>query len=291
MPHKHERMIAGKTARDRVRGLSSQWTTTARDAVSLVVVPGSKLKSLRNRCNITVRQVEQASGRIAEAKGDKRFRISNGWLAQLENGISEPSICKLFTLSVIYHEDFRDLARLYNVDIEEIHQYGSIANPHETQLRPETHDDHQRVINFARATTGLIPQLTTPTPATDEQRNIRQGYVGLTDYTMYPLIRPGALVDIDISQNRPQSASWHNEFERPIFFIELRESYACGWCELQGNQLLIIPHHSSPSTVRRLTYPREAEIVGRVVGYNTRCVDPEPQSIEAARLMAMKARK
>ena len=67
---------------------------------------GQKLKSLRHKCNITVREVEQASRRIAEAKGDKRFRISNGWLAQLENGMSEPSICKLFSLSVIYHANF-----------------------------------------------------------------------------------------------------------------------------------------------------------------------------------------
>jgi transcriptional regulator with XRE-family HTH domain len=260
-------------------------------------VPGSKLKNLRHRCNITVRQVEQASVRIAEAKGDKRFRISNGWLAQLENGISEPSICKLFTLSVIYHTDFRDLARLYNVDIEEIEKYESIANPHATQLRPEIHDDTQGTMPTSRnllASTGLIHQLTTAnTPVADERRNIQHGYVGLSDYTMYPLIRPGALVEIDVSQNGLQSAaSWHNEFERPIFFIELREGHACGWCELQGNQLLIIPHQSSPSTVRRFTYPREAEIVGRVVGYNTRCVDPEPQSIAAARSMAMKkARK
>jgi transcriptional regulator with XRE-family HTH domain len=260
-------------------------------------MPGSKLKSLRNRCNITVRQVEQASGRIADAKGDKRFRISNGWLAQLENGISEPSICKLFTLSVIYHADFGDLARLYNVDIEEIDKYGSIANPYATQLHPEAHDEDQRIINssrnFVRASTGLIPHLgAANTPVADESRNIRHGYVGLTDYTMYPLLRPGALVEIDVNQNRLQSASWHNEFERPIFFIELREGFACGWCELQGNQLLIIPHQSSPSTVRRFTYPREAEIVGRVVGYNTRCIDPEPKSIETPHLIAVKkARK
>lgn len=256
------------------------------------MVAGSKLKSLRNRFNITVRQVEQASIRIADAKGDKRFRISNGWLAQLENGTSEPSICKLFTLSAIYHTDFRELARLYNVDIDEVGKYESIANPGATQLRPETPDDNQRM-TFVRGSTGLIPQLINAnTPVTDENRNIRHGYVGLTDYTMHPLIRPGALVDIDISQDTLQSESWHNQFERPIFFIELREGYACGWCELQGNQLLIIPHHSSPSTVRRFTYPREAEIVGRVVGYSTRCVDPEPQSIEAARLLAAKkARK
>jgi transcriptional regulator with XRE-family HTH domain len=256
----------------------------------------SKLKSLRNRCNVTVRQVEQASGRIADAKGDKRFRISNGWLAQLENGISEPSICKLFTLSVIYHADFGDLARLYNVDLEEIEEYESIANPHLTQLRPEIHDENQREINasrnLARASTTLMPQLmSSSTSVSDERRKVRYGYVGLADYMMYPLIRPGAVVEIDISQNKLQTASWHNEFDRPIFFLELRGGYACGWCELQGNQLLIIPHHSSPSTVRRFIYPREAEIVGRVVAYNTGCVDSEPQAIEAARPMVKKARK
>ena len=258
---------------------------------------GSKLKSLRNRCNITVRQVEQASGRIAEAKGDKRFRISNGWLAQLENGISEPSICKLFTLSVIYHADFRELARLYNVDIDETEQYESIANPYITQLRPKIHDDNQRLPiasrNLVRASTSLMPQLTAASSLeTQERRNIRYGYVGLTEYTMYPLIRPGALVEIDISQNRVQPVSRHNEFDRPIYFIELRQGYACGWCELQGNQLLIIPHHSSPSKVRSFIYPREAEIAGRVVAYNTRCVDSEQQAMEAPLPLAMKkARK
>ena len=47
---------------------------------------GQKLKTLRNNRNITVREVEQASRRIAEVKADKKFFISNGWLAQLENG-------------------------------------------------------------------------------------------------------------------------------------------------------------------------------------------------------------
>jgi transcriptional regulator with XRE-family HTH domain len=251
------------------------------------VAAGSKLKTLRNRCKITVRQVEQASGRIAEAKGDKRFRISNGWLAQLENGVSEPSICKLFTLSVIYHVDFCDLARLYNVDIEEMAKYESIANPDVTQLYPETHDEAQRIIssrNVAHASTGLLPQLTSVTNSvSEERRNIRHGYVGLNDYMMYPLIRPGAFVEIDISQTKLQAVPWNNEFDRPIFFVELRDGYACGWCELHGNQLFIIPH-SSKSGVRRFDYPREAEIVGRVVGYHTRCVDTENPAIAMAEI-------
>jgi hypothetical protein len=92
---------------------------------------------------------------------------------------------------------------------------------------------------------------------------------------MYPMIRPGALLKIDTGQNKLLSNGWYNEYERPIYFVELRQAYACGWCELQRDQLLIIPHHSSPSSVRQFSYPREAEILGRVIGYNTPCVDIE----------------
>jgi len=244
------------------------------------VAAGNKLKTLRNRRNITVRQVEQASGRIAEAKGDKRFRISNGWLAQLENGISEPSICKLFTLSAIYHADFRELSRLYNVDIDEIEKYTLIANPNLTQLSPEPAiasnaadlDVHDEPRTQLGARVASSPSGTSSQP--ENGRGLLLGYIGLTDYTMYPLIRPGAVVEIDTNQKNLNSIPWENEFERPIFFIELRDEYACGWCELQGAQLLIIPYYpSSQVTIRSFTFRRDAEIVGRVVAYNTRCVD------------------
>lgn len=242
---------------------------------------GQQLKLLRNRRSVTVRDVEQASRRIAEAKGDKRFQISNGWLAQLENGVSEPSICKLFTLSVIYHVNLLDLLRLYDIDVDNKEKYESVANPHLTQLLSpgsiaELHLDDYKVSSTA---TSLMSELTRQTPVTSAQGNgnshVADGYLGSSDLTMYPLIRPGSLLQIDTRQNRLQSSSWHNEFHRPIYFVELRDGYACGWCELQGNQLLIIPHHSSPASVRRFTSPREAEIVGRVIAYYTRCTELE----------------
>jgi len=239
------------------------------------VAAGNKLKTLRNRCNITVRDVEQASRRIAEAKGDKRFRISNGWLAQLENGISEPSICKLFSLCATYRASFNELARLYNVDLDEIAKYIFVANPHLTQLTPET-GDAALVTCDPDACTNLLPRL--PTSSNGDNHHLIHGYLGLTDYTMYPLIRPGALLEIDTSQNKLPSGNWHNEFDRPIFFIELRDGYACGWCDIQGNKLLIVPYHLSRVGVRSFTFPRDAEIVGRVVGYKTRCVDSEPET-------------
>src|ERR1043165_9484152 len=96
--------------------------------------PGQQLKMLRNVRNITVRAVEQASRRIAQSKGDKRFCISNGWLAQLENGMSEPNIKKFFSLSVIYRVNYWDLLRLYGVDVEEREKYEPIADPSLTQV-------------------------------------------------------------------------------------------------------------------------------------------------------------
>ncbi len=246
---------------------------------------GQTLKSLRNKRNITVRDVEQASRRIADAKGDKRFCISNGWLAQLENGVSEPSICKLFSLSVIYHANFLDLLRLYNVDVDDKEKYEPVANPHLTQLISDANNGngHSTASTLhSQLSTILISELeamSAPQVAVEHHAtSIIYAHLGSSDFTMYPMIRPGALLKIDTSQNKLTAGTWHNEHERPIFLVELREAYACGWCELQGNQLLIIPHPSSPASVRRFTYPREAEIVGRVVSYSTNCVDLGPRS-------------
>lgn len=239
------------------------------------MLAGQRLKTLRNARNITVREVEQASRRIADVKGDKRFCISNGWLAQLENGASEPSICKLFSLSVIYRTNFLDLVSLYNVDVDSKEKYESVADPFLTQLISRD-AEVESLASPEHLTTSLAVMNTQHLVGVDEcAPHIIYGHLGLADFTMYPMIRPSALLKIDTSQNKVVTGIWRNEYERPIYFLELRDAYACGWCELQGNQLLIIPHHSSPTSIRRLTYPREAEIVGRVVGYSSRCIDLE----------------
>jgi transcriptional regulator with XRE-family HTH domain len=256
------------------------------------VPAGQQLKNLRHRRNITVREVEQASRRIADVKGDKRFFISNGWLAQLENGASEPSICKLFSLSVIYHASFLDLVRLYNVDVDDKEKYEPVADQHLTQLISDNETNGRRlsiIPNFnSELPTSINSELEAMTArqlagGEEPEPGIIYGHLGSSDFTMSPMIRPGSLLKIDTNQNKPTAGIWPNEYERPIFFLELRGEYACGWCELQGNRLLIIPHPSSPVGVRSFTYPREAEIVGRVIGYSTSCIHSESEPVQAAR--------
>jgi len=95
-------------------------------------------------------------------------------------------------------------------------------------------------------------------------RNSVLGYIGIEDYTLYPWVRPGSLVQIDSRQKTIKTGVWHSEFERPIYFVELRDCCVCSWCDLDGNQLFLIPGPKSGQSVRRVRYPMDAEIVGRV---------------------------
>lgn len=254
---------------------------------------GQSLKLLRKRLNITVRYVEQASRRIAEAKGDKKYRLSNGWLVQLENRVSPPNIFHLFALAAIYRVPFPELLRLYGIDGSEQPNYEAIANPQRTQLLSENSIAEVEVdAQIASSKTRLAPDFAAKFAMpfsgarNNGHSNITYGFLGTADLTMYPLIRPGSVLQIDTRQKKLQTAPFHNEFERPIYFIELREGYACGWCELENHKLRIIPHVSSSVNVREFSYPRDAEIIGRVVAYYTHCVDAEAAHAPKQRVTA-----
>ena len=83
---------------------------------------------------------------------------------------------------------------------------------------------------------------------------------------MYPILHPGSLVAIDESRRRIAAAGWTNEFERPIYFLEERGGYLCGWCTLTDGQLLVQPHPASQKQPRVLAYPDGVDVIGQVVG-------------------------
>ena len=89
---------------------------------------------------------------------------------------------------------------------------------------------------------------------------------------MDPILRPGSFVQIDTQLNRVQPSAWRTEFDRPIYFVELREGYACSWCEVGESQLTLLPHPLSACAVRRYAYPDDAEIIGQVAAVAMRLV-------------------
>lgn len=241
--------------------------------------PHEQLKDIRFRLGITTREVADLSDKIAEAEGNSEFHISNAWLTQVENSDSVPSIFKLYSLSAIYRVKFTDLLLLYGVDLQRLAHH-QLASP-----LPQTHlanldvYDQERTVSFPVRfdpsfdidNTSLLSRIVEvwgEVPISLIQHlDIRHGlygYIGLHDTMLYPLLRPGSFVQIDPRVRKIQALRWRTEFDRPIYFVELRDGYACSWCELQDGHLLLLPHPLSPCRTRRVPYGTESEIVGQV---------------------------
>ena len=232
-----------------------------------------QLRSLREQRRLSLRDVEEASRRIADARGDEKCRMSNSWLVHLEKSESAPNLYHLFTLCATYRVSVFELLRLYGIDVDELPQYEAIANPQLTQLLSTT----RASVDFAAPRTtmlaaNLAAKLPLSVPPDNGNSNIRYVQLGENELTMYPLIRPGSIVVIDTRQNEVEAGSWKNDFERPIYCVELRDRVTCGWCVRRKNKLLIVAYRSSSF---QEVLPQDAFILGRVVAYYTPCVDPE----------------
>ena len=108
------------------------------------------------------------------------------------------------------------------------------------------------------------------------------GYIGMDDYMLYPIIRPGAFVRIDPRQKKVLSVHWHSDHDRPIFFVELRERYVCSWCEMHDGRLILIPSQQSKRLrAQHVRYPAEATIIGRVTGVTQDLVEPSENEARA----------
>jgi hypothetical protein len=90
---------------------------------------------------------------------------------------------------------------------------------------------------------------------------------------MYPILPPGSFVQVDETKKKVSEGTWRSEFERPVYFVEMRDGYACCWCSMKRDSIVLQPHPLSPVPVRVLRYPQEAEVLGQVVGVAMRLGD------------------
>lgn len=261
-----------------------------------VLGPGDKLRRLRTQRGITAREVEELSRAIATEQANDEFIISHGRIIQVENDESTPSIYKLSSLSAIYGVPLNEILAMF-VDLDLLSRYRLSLKRDQTRLlrvdieRPDkqitfpvrfdpgfnldrTSLLSRLVETWGELPLGLIQHL--------NLRSMKYGLVGLTDYTLFPMLKPGSFVQIDDTQRKIVSVHSASEYDRPIYFIETRDGYLCGWCETQKNQLLVVPHPLSPVKVRVFAHPNEAEVVGRVVAIAARISPAKEQPAKAA---------
>jgi hypothetical protein len=104
-------------------------------------------------------------------------------------------------------------------------------------------------------------------------------FLGMEDFTMYPLLMPGSFLQVDESKTEIVNEGWRSEYERPIYFVETREEYICSWCNLtEGSQLVLQPHPLSPVSPRVLRNLEDAEVLGQVIGVAMRLNEWKPVS-------------
>ena len=240
--------------------------------------PGARLRRARERLGLTYRDVERASYELAYQRGRPDFIVHLSRLADIENKDVTPSIYKLYALAVIYHLDPKDVCQWYEVPFGGHFSDGiplSAPNTHlaagPASLRVPIRFDPAFDPRRTEFLTRMVERWGDLEGTLFNQRSHHlYGYVGLDDRRMHPLLRPGSLVLVDSKQQEVHNSGWTNEYERPIYFIELREGFRCCWCRLEGGQLMLVPHPLSSCAPEVYRFPDEAEIIGQVVGVATR---------------------
>jgi len=252
---------------------------------------GKRLRAERLRARLSTRAVQRLSQQIAQEKDNNQdYYISHGWLTEVENGKFTPSIYKLYSLSLIYKCGYLKIMGFFGINIlDAAREQRLVSLPHTHLIGSNLEPPGQTIMlplelrqNVELARTNLVSRMFEAWGgipiALLQQMDLRHclcGYIGLEDYTLYPLVRPGSFVEIDERQSKVKPGNWQNEFDRPIYFVELRNGYACSWCELDRNQLILVPCPQSRGQIRQLRYPAEADIVGRVTAITMRIAEVE----------------
>jgi len=241
---------------------------------------GQKLRRARERLNMRVRDVEQASSKIAEKYHNDEFAVLINRLSEIENRGLLPNIYKLYSLSVIYRLNLLDVLEWYGIPVASMAADATLAEV------PSTH-----LVNFPSNLTGEALLPLSLDPGVDLRRTTylsrmiqrwgklplmfldaldlkehRYAFIGTEDSFMYPILQPGSLVVIDETRRKVTNAGWSNEFERPIYFLEHRRGYACAWCSLNGERLILQPHPTSACAPQIYNYPQDIDVIGQVTG-------------------------
>jgi transcriptional regulator with XRE-family HTH domain len=238
---------------------------------------GQKLKRVRERLRLKFRDVEEASARIASRHHNDEFVVALSRLADIENKGTMPSVYRLYSLCAIYRLELTEVLSWYGVSSSMLPGDADVIEVSRTHLigfRPEEGEiqapialdpglDLSKTVFLSRLIQkwGKLPLMLLNNL---DLRNHRYGYIGTGDWSMHPIIPPGSLVVIDDTRRRIAPSGWLSEFDRPIYFLEHREGYLCGWCSLREGSLTVQHSAASGCEPETYAYPLEIEVIGQV---------------------------
>jgi len=261
-----------------------------------VISGGQQLRTLREKLGFTMRDIETASERIARKHENEEYLIPISRLSDLETKGVIPSIYRFYSLAVIYGRDLRELLTWYGIDLNLVvsdlelaapprsHIFNALASTQSVlaAVRMDPAFDIRKTTNFGRMVEqwGIVPLIYLEQFS---NANFTYGYVGSEDLTMYPILPPGSFIQVDEKLNKVVEGPWQSEYERPIYFVETRDSHVCCWCASGRDELILQSHPLSPVQPKVVRHSH-AEIIGQVVGVAMRIGEWHPASDSAPAL-------
>ena len=253
---------------------------------------GYQLKKIREKLGLTQEAIQAASLEIARTERNPQYAIRHSHLSVIENANSIPNIYKLFSLCAIYQLNLTDVLRWYGLAHEMTAKFRKLVRVDKTHRLTLNHglsrSERTRPLpalldpSFDPQTTSFLSRLVktwkeVPLGLLTQLDLKKHAYfsIGLDDFMMFPMIKPGSLVQVDVKRNKISREGWRNEFERPIYLLELRDRYACCWCSLVKDRLHLVPHPLSPCKPETVAYPQGVDVVGQVIGVTMRILRNE----------------
>ena len=242
--------------------------------------PGQKLRRAREHLRLRYRDVKEASQRIAAQYGIREFFIGLSRLADIENKGTVPSVYRLYSLSAIYGIDFSTILAWYGIELSNL--ASDSANLPLLQTRPlgfsppdntpmecpveldptfdckKTSYLSQQIQRWGRLPLSLFNS--------SDLKHQRYAFIGLDDWSMYPILPPGSFVQVDETKRHISNEGWVHEYERPIYFLEYRSGYRCGWCTERDGVLIVQPYSTSHASPDVLRCPADVDVIGQIVG-------------------------
>jgi transcriptional regulator with XRE-family HTH domain len=248
----------------------------------LNVRAGTKLRRIRLRLGLSARDVERLSVELAQERHNPYLSFSRTWITDVETGRFVPGSFKMASLAEIYGMELEEIHKLYNISRDITNERPAYRPPTTQLLTPRKEPSEVEAAaedlpaNMCIEETNLLTSIvdiwgSVPVPLL-RRFGLQQslyGYIGTEDKSMAPLLPPGSFVQIDTKQNRIKKgpfkkSSSESHFARPIYFLDIRKGYKCGWCELKDGVLTLIPHPDSGEQTQTFRFPDEVSVVGRV---------------------------
>ncbi len=243
--------------------------------------PGQQMKRIREKLLLKYRDVAEASQSIARQHANPEFAIGLSRLADIENKGTVPSIYRLYSMGAIYGMELNQVLAIFGVNASQMPADSMrLAFPRTRQAHfdPDGRTGVEVPANLEagalefRSTSYMSRQLhrwgKLPIVLLQSLDLRRQHYafIGTDDWSMHPMIRPGSFIQIDEAKRQIKRDTWVHDYERPIYFLEHRNGFRCGWCTLSDHWLIVQSHPASAVPPAIFKYPGEVDVIGQVVG-------------------------